>query len=101
MQKLRIVHAIDEVPSEHRNSMEAINALRNSITHSFFPENRRQYMKREKVMYDGENIYTKAGVERLLSNVDKVVDYLKTRARSVEAEWARTFRGEGPESSGR
>ena len=80
LQKLRIVHTIGEVPSNLRNSMEAINALRNSIAHSFFPENRRQYVKNKKVTYDGEDIYTKLGVEKLLNNIHQVIRYLETRA---------------------
>jgi hypothetical protein len=87
LQKLRIVHAIEEVPSEHRNSMEAINALRNAIAHSFFPENRRQYKKHNirnirRWIYDGEGIYTKDGVEKLLNNTQVVVNYLQTRSGS-------------------
>ena len=80
LQKLRIVHAIDEVPSKHRSSMEGINALRNPIDYSFFPESRRQYLKYRRVQYDGEDIYTKSGIEKLLNNATKIVDYLKARA---------------------
>ncbi len=80
LQKIRIAHAIAEIPANHRNSMEAINALRNAIVHSFFPENRRQYVKAKKVNYDGEDIYTKSGIEKLLNNVGPIIDYLKSRA---------------------
>jgi hypothetical protein len=80
LQKIRIAHAIAEIPAQHRKSMEAINALRNAIAHSFHPENRRQYLKTKQVIYDGTDIYTKAGVDKLLSNVGPIVDYLKARA---------------------
>ena len=79
LQKLRIVHAIKEVPKEHRNTMEAINALRNAISHSFFPENRRQYMSHKKVNYGGEDIYTTSGMEKLLNNRRDLVAYLEVR----------------------
>lgn len=42
--KLRIVHAVGKLPKEVREAVERINALRNALAHSFFPENRRQYM---------------------------------------------------------
>jgi hypothetical protein len=80
LQKLRIVHAIDEIPPEIRNAIERVNAVRNGIAHSFFPENRRQYMSHQKVMYRGEDIFTKAGMQKFEDDYDLISDYLWQRA---------------------
>jgi hypothetical protein len=85
LQKLRLVRAIEEVPAKHRDSIEAINALRNAITHSFFPENRRQYAKNKSVIYAGEDIYAKKGIEKLVNNVESVIAYLQVRAGETPA----------------
>src|ERR1700730_14917436 len=52
------------VPVPGERGIERINALRNAIGHSFFPENRRQYAGHKKVMYQGENVYTRNGIQK-------------------------------------
>jgi hypothetical protein len=75
LQKMRVVRAIGEIPSEVRNAVERINAVRNGIAHSFFPENRRQYMPHKKVMYRNEDIFTKAGMEKFREDYNLISDY--------------------------
>jgi hypothetical protein len=80
LQKMRVVRAIGEIPSEVRNAIERINAVRNGIAHSFFPENRRQYMPYKKVMYRDEDIFTKAGMKKFHEDYDLISAYLWERA---------------------
>lgn len=80
LQKMRVVRAIGEIPSEVRNAIERINAVRNGIAHSFFPENRRQYMAYKKVIYRDEDIFTTAGMDKFREDYDLVSDYLWQRA---------------------
>jgi hypothetical protein len=77
------VRAIDEIPSQIRGMIEGINALRNAVAHSFFPENRRQYASYKKVVYKGADVYTLAGVQRLSDDFDVVSNYLIKRAFGV------------------
>ena len=59
LNKMRMVHEIKTLPSDVRNALERINAVRNAIAHSFFPENRRQYRAQKMVMYQNANIFSK------------------------------------------
>ncbi len=76
--KLRVVHAT--VPKDVRENVERINALRNALAHSLFPENRRQYMEHGKVIYRGSDIFTKQGMENFINDFDLVHTYLGKRA---------------------
>jgi hypothetical protein len=80
LNKMRLVRAIKEIPSDVRNAIERINALRNAIAHSFFPENRRQYRTYKKVMYRESNIFSKEGVTKFLEDATRVQDYLIDQA---------------------
>ncbi len=57
LNKMRLVRAIKEIPSNVRGAIERINAVRNAIVHSFFPENRKQYRSEKRVVYQGEDIF--------------------------------------------
>jgi hypothetical protein len=75
LQKMRVVRAIGEIPAEVRNAIDRINAVRNGIAHSFFPENRRQYMSHKKVVYRGQDIFTKVGIEKFREDFDVISNY--------------------------
>jgi hypothetical protein len=64
MKKADIVHAIKPIPRDVRDHLNKLNALRNALAHSFFPENRRENRKTKKVLYAGVDIFTYEGVER-------------------------------------
>ena len=83
LSKMRVVRAIDEIPPKVRDIIEGINALRNAVAHSFFPENRRQYARYKKVVYKNMDIYTTAGVRQISDDFDAVSEYLRTRAFGV------------------
>ena len=78
--KVRLVHAIKELPSDVRKAIDRINSLRNAISHSFFPENRRQYKKYQKVIYRDVDIYTKEGVGKFTEDFELVKEHLMRRA---------------------
>lgn len=79
LNKMRLVRAIKEMPSDVRSAIERINAVRNAIAHSFFPENRKQYRSEKKVMYQGEEIYTIAGMKKFYADFELARDYLWRR----------------------
>jgi hypothetical protein len=54
LKKLLLVEAINNVPTDVSNAIKRINDVRNALAHSFFPENRRRYMKDKKVLYSGK-----------------------------------------------
>ena len=77
--KLRTVHAIKAIPKGVRTNIERINALRNALTHSLFPENRRQYISNKKVIYRGSDIFTREGLTKFEEDFDLVHTYLMGR----------------------
>lgn len=64
IQKMELANDIRPLASEVRGFVHDLNGLRNDVTHSFFPENRRRHMKRAKVLYKGVDVFTKQGLER-------------------------------------
>ena len=78
--KLALVREIKEVPKEIRDTLKQINALRNAIAHSLFPENRRQYKVEKKVLYQRLNIFTPEGIEAFKDDVRAAQAYFMARA---------------------
>src|SRR6266403_3297349 len=56
LKKKDVAHAIEPLPSEMNKILQRINAVRNSLAHSFFPENRKEYRKSGKVLYADKDI---------------------------------------------
>jgi hypothetical protein len=79
MKKMAIAHAIKEIPAPIRSAIARINDVRNAISHSFFPENRRQYAQQKKVIYQGFNIFTLAGMEKFAADFAAVKEYFWQR----------------------
>jgi hypothetical protein len=80
LQKMRLVDAISPLPSDVKKAINRINALRNDLAHSFFPENRRHHMSNKKVTYDDVDIHTREGLERFLEDFARIRDCLEQRA---------------------
>jgi len=57
MPKLRFAKSISSLPKGVAADIERLNALRNAMAHSFFPEN----LKRQKPMWKGKSIFTSEG----------------------------------------
>jgi hypothetical protein len=86
LNKMRMVHEIKALPSDVRKALERINALRNAIAHSFFPENRRQYKAQKMVMYQNANIFSKEGIAKFLQDTGLVEDHLMHQAFGVKPD---------------
>jgi hypothetical protein len=67
-----------------RDALQKIYALRNSLAHSFFPENRREFKNVGTVPYSGVDIRTPAGLKGFLEDADKAFKYLHARAHGPE-----------------
>ena len=89
LNKMRMVHEIKALPSDVRNALERINAVRNAIAHSFFPENRRQYKAHKMVAYQNENMFSKEGIAKFLKDASRVQDHLMHQAFGVKPDDAR------------
>jgi hypothetical protein len=68
LKKMEVIHAIKPIPKDTRETIRKCNAIRNSLAHSFFPENRKEHMKTKKVLYAGKNIRSPEGLERFLGD---------------------------------
>ena len=79
---MNIVKAIDPLPGQVKTIINRMNALRNAIAHSLFPENRRKNMAAKKVLYDGTDIYSISGVRKLGDDFRTVQACLGKRALS-------------------
>jgi hypothetical protein len=80
LQKMRLVHAIAPLPATVRQNIERINAVRNSVSHSLFPEDRRQYTQHRKVMYRDTHLFGMKGMEQFARDVSEVLKQLQRRA---------------------
>jgi hypothetical protein len=79
VKKLRIAHAIKAVPSDVTKIINRINAVRNALTHSFFPELRKENRAAGKVLYAGYDVRTPEGLTKLLNDADIAHEYLMER----------------------
>lgn len=71
LQKLRHVKAIRKIPKSVIVTIERLNALRNGLAHSFFPENLRKSVPKWK----GIDIFSLAGVRALQEDFDEVFEF--------------------------
>jgi hypothetical protein len=90
MKKADIVHAIKPIPRDVRDHLNKLNALRNALAHSFFPENRRENRKTKKVLYAGVDIFTYEGIERFEDDWHPAFTKL---AKRVYIGWKDTWTG--------
>lgn len=74
-EKLRLVKAIHKVPKPVAADIEALNALRNGLAHSFFPEN----LRSSKPIYKGKDIFSREGLERFIEDMGKVSSFFLGR----------------------
>jgi hypothetical protein len=83
LKKMQMVHAIRSLPKNVRGTIERVNAIRNSMAHSFFPENRKEHMNAGKVLYGGIDIRTAAGLQRFSDDSHEAYTYLRKRVNRV------------------
>lgn len=76
LKKMQMVHAIKPLPKDVRETIQKVNALRNAMAHSFFPENRKEHMKVGKVLYSGKDIRTSKGLRQFHSDCHAAHSFL-------------------------
>jgi hypothetical protein len=74
LQKLELVQNIYKIPKWVSSDLSALNDLRNGITHSFFPENRRR-----RPEWKGHIIFTKDGFDSFLEDMHKLSTFFFER----------------------
>jgi hypothetical protein len=88
LKKMEAIHAYEPLPRELREILRKLNAIRNALAHSFFPENRKEYRKDRKVLWDGKRIETAEGLQSLRNDCHRAFVYLARRAyRSWQDDW--------------
>lgn len=80
LKKMEAVHAIKSLPKELREILRKLNAIRNALAHSFFPENRKEYRQTRKVLYREKDIRTPEGLALLRADTHRAFIYLAKRA---------------------
>jgi len=65
MPKFRYVKALKKIPKSIAADIERLNALRNAVAHSFFPEN----VKKSWAMWKGQSVFSPQGIERLSEDI--------------------------------
>jgi len=74
VQKLEFVKSIHEIPGWVSSDLMALNDLRNGIAHPFFPQNRRR-----KPEWKHHSVFTGAGFDRFLEDMQKLSDFFVER----------------------
>jgi hypothetical protein len=70
LKKLSVAHAIKPVPSDVSRTIQRINAVRNGLAHSFFPENRKENRATGKVLYGKLDVRTPEGLTQFQKDAD-------------------------------
>lgn len=78
-----MVHAIRALPKEVRETIAKVNAIRNTMAHSFFPENRKEHMKTGKVLYSGSDIRTVDGLQQFKDDCHAAYSVIARRVHRV------------------
>jgi hypothetical protein len=80
LEKTRMVHELKPLPKRVRELIDHLNAIRNAIAHSYFPENRGQFRKEKAVTYKGAKVFCLQGFSQLNEESLLVCEYLDRRA---------------------
>ena len=79
LKKMQMVHAIRPLPKDVRETIQKVNAIRNAMAHSFFPENRREHFQTRKVLYAGKDIRTVEGLRKFKDDCHDAYDYIRKK----------------------
>jgi hypothetical protein len=80
LKKVSVVRAIRAVPKEVVSAISRINDVRNDLAHGFFPQNRRRYVGKKKVIYNGVDLFTPEGISKFGDDFHLASNYLSKRA---------------------
>jgi hypothetical protein len=92
IKKLDTVNALKPVPRSVKSIIHRVNSLRNAMTHSFFPENRKEHRVAGRILYEGKDIRTREGITAFLSDSHDAWSYLARRTYGV---WDGIKEGDG------
>jgi hypothetical protein len=84
LKKLSLVQAIRPVPSGVSRIINRINAVRNGLAHSFFPENRKENRAAGKVLDAGADIRSLDGLRQFKDDAATAYRYLYDRVYGPE-----------------
>lgn len=76
LKKMQMVHVIKPLPKDIREIIQKVNAIRNAMAHSFFPENRKEHMKVGKVLYSGKDMRSAEGLRQFHEDCREAQTYL-------------------------
>jgi hypothetical protein len=83
LKKLDAVHALQPLPKEVREIVRKLNAVRNALAHSFFPENRKEYTKVRKLVWNAKDIHSADGFQEFRNDCHRAFVYLAVRAHGT------------------
>ena len=78
MPKLRYVKALKKIPKTIAADIDRLNALRNAVAHSFFPEN----VKKSRAEWKGRSVFTSEGIERFSQDMIVVRQFFQRIRRN-------------------
>ena len=84
LKKLSLVQAIRPVPSGVSRIINRIDAVRNGLAHSFFPESRKENRATGKVLYESADIRSLDGLRQFKDDAATAYRYLYDRVYGPE-----------------
>ncbi len=75
-----------DVRNEVLFAITRVNDVRNDVAHTFFPQQRRRYVRGKKVVYDGVHLFTTAGLKRFTDDFNLAYEHLRKRLRAPYLE---------------
>jgi hypothetical protein len=73
MPKFRYIKALKTIPKTIAADIDRLNALRNAVAHSFFPEN----VKKSRAEWKGKSIFNSEGIERFSQDMIVATRFFK------------------------
>jgi hypothetical protein len=78
LKKLGVAHATKPVPNKVTKIINRVNAVRNGLAHSFFPENRKENRASGKVLYRQHDVRSSEGLAKFQNDAETAYRYLET-----------------------
>jgi hypothetical protein len=76
LRKLALDKEFTDIPKPIERIIAHTNVIRNTVAHSFYPENKREFKRTGEVNYKGKNIFTLDGLKSFDEDTSKAVAYL-------------------------
>lgn len=92
LKKMQIIHEIEPIPAKVGELLRKLNALRNAMTHSANPEERKEYRKTKKVAYSKRDIFTPQGLSQFEADWRASFKTLEARIPGLRAWTTRKAR---------